>query len=472
MTTPDPRFRYLQPDQPDAGLTVDGPFSVREHDGRSGLLAGSVRSRLSFPEHTVAGDQGALTWWLLPLEGIAPAHQMRQFPEFEPDYFMYGLMGDHPDLRDRSQMKFHLRYTTDWWRNLTASFHRDPQIGYNAIIAPDHFKWQANVWHQLALTWNKPENRYRLYVNSVLVATENKYHPMPYETAGDTLYAGNPSFALGELAFFDQELDAETVAGRFAAQATGPETDLAAHLHAEYVGDALPAWQPDLEGLGEPTEDLSLTDPAQMDRFVVQGQDDGHRITDEGLVVDTSGGDSRKDGLHFNKVENYLWLDRCFEGDLAVDFEFKVNKRNGLALILIHGSGMQREDFMADYPMREDGSMKMVCWENVRSYHWEFYRETDNTRNDTETHLLVKNPWMVGLAHQCGPEPLALDTWHRLTLVQAGARIRGAINGCLLFDVTDDPYRNHGPVYHFGRFALRCKFKTAMVFRNLRIWER
>jgi hypothetical protein len=219
--------------------------------------------------------------------------------------------------------------------------------------------------------------------------------------------------------------------------------------------------------------DLSLTDPSHADAFYVQGQPDAHRITPEGMHVHTAPEPPGFKGAWTeNKVESYYWTHRTFEGDVALEVDFKLYQRNGLALVMIHANGMQREDFMADHPLRTNGAMSMVCWENVRNYHWEFYREIDNTRNDVASHLFVKNPWMYGLAYRCMPELMTLNAWHRLQLIQEGARLRGIIDGRLIFDVQDNDHINNGPVFTFGRVALRAKYKTNMTFRNLRVSTR
>jgi hypothetical protein len=71
---------------------------------------------------------------------------------------------------------------------------------------------------------------------------------------------------------------------------------------------------------------------------------------------------------------------------------------------------MHREDFMADYPRRRTGSMRMVFGENVRNYHWEYYRHMNDTRHDMASSGLIKQPWQWPLAYQCLDRTLALDT--------------------------------------------------------------
>jgi hypothetical protein len=466
-----PIIAYLTMPVLERGALVEGGFEPVQRHGRLGLRATSVHSRLVIDRHTVSGDRGTLALWVLPLEDLSSVAPMPHLLELEPDWRCYTLLSDNRDLRARQKARFHLRYTSDWWRNLTAQFHSEQAAGYNAIIAPDHFHFQRDRWYMIAVTWDKPAARYRLYANGVLVAAENIFTHMPAETAGPTLFAGNPCFALSGLEFWDRALDAASILDMYR---TDPAADqaLVAELQAEHAGRGLGPldWHPEADW--SPQLTCSFTRPEDLNGFWVQGQQDSVAITPEGLRVDTAPGDSRQHGLRHNKVEMYLWSERTFAGDLALEVDFKLLAPNGLALLMVNASGMQREDFMADYPRRSDGSMKMVCWENVRSYHWEFYRETDNTRNDVATHLLVKNPWMYGLAYRAMDRRLEQETWHRLEWVQKGPRLRGAVDGVKLFDVCDQANINAGPLYDFGRIALRCKFKTKMLFRNLRVWTR
>jgi hypothetical protein len=444
-----------------------------EIGGRAGWRATSVHSRLTIPAHTVAGERGTLTLWVLSMEHLAPVPPMPHLLELEPDWRIHTLLSDHPDLRAREKARFHLRYTTDWWRNLSAQFHSQQATGYNAIIAPDHFQFRPRRWYQLAVTWDKPAGQYRLYANGVLVAAENIFLHMPHETAGPELFAGNPLFALGELCFYQQVLEAAEI-GRAYEESGRVDQQLVEELQQQHAGknpDRF-AWEPIADPTWKQELDCPFTRPDDLKGWWIQGQADSTSITPEGLLVNTAPGDSRQHGLKQNKVEMYLWSEQLFRGDLALQVDFQLLAPNGLALIMVHSSGMQREDFMSDYPRRADGSMKMVCWENVRSYHWEFYRETDNTRNDVATHLLVKNPWMYGLAYQAMPQRLEPGAWHRLQYVQEAGRIRGSIDGVRIFDVEDAPHNYTGPVYDFGRIALRCKFKTKMLYRDLKVWTR
>ncbi len=116
--------------------------------------------------------------------------------------------------------------------------------------------------------------------------------------------------------------------------------------------------------------------------------------------------------------------------------------------------------------------MQTVCWEDIRNYHWEFYREMLDTRNDVVSHAVIKNPWFCPVAFQVENRRWELDRWYRVTFLQENNRLRGAIDDVTVFDVSDSGLTNNGPVMRRGRVALRVMMRSDMTFRNLEISNR
>jgi hypothetical protein len=133
---------------------------------------------------------------------------------------------------------------------------------------------------------------------------------------------------------------------------------------------------------------------------------------------------------------------------------------------------MNREDFMADYPLRKSGRMTMIYGEDVRSYHWEYYREMGDMTNNLDNSAFMKQPFNYPLAFGSRNAPLTMDTWHKIQFLQIENKIIGAIDGIIMFEVTDQGSINNGPVLDFGRIAIRCMLRTKMVFRNLKVYNR
>jgi hypothetical protein len=115
--------------------------------------------------------------------------------------------------------------------------------------------------------------------------------------------------------------------------------------------------------------------------------------------------------------------------------------------------------------------MATIIGDRIRNYHWEYFRRVEAMRTDFESQVLMKNPWQHPLAYATRPR-LELGKWHNLVFIKMGPRIVGEIDGQTVFDVTDTPSQGHGPVFDFGRIALRQMYQTTMRYRNLHIWTR
>jgi hypothetical protein len=219
---------------------------------------------------------------------------------------------------------------------------------------------------------------------------------------------------------------------------------------------------------------LPLNQPEDLEQFYQQGSATSARITPEGLRVTTPPLEELyryRLNDEYAEIEDttrmYLWTNRVFEGDLYVRFEFKVLQRGGLCLLMTNAAGMQGEDFLREYPLRTNGLMRTVCWEDVRNYHWEFFRDILEARNDLPTHVMAKNPWYRPIAFRTEDRPWNLEVWHTLEYLQVGGRITGAIDGRAVVETEDRPFENSGPILRNGRICLRCMMRTDMLFRNL-----
>ena len=139
---------------------------------------------------------------------------------------------------------------------------------------------------------------------------------------------------------------------------------------------------------------------------------------------------------------------------------------------MVQASGMNREDFMGDYPLRTGGRMTTVYGEDVRNYYWEYYREMADMRNDHANSALMKNPFLYPLSFSALDTPVEKNVWQKLQFLQIGNKLTGAINGIKMVEFTDNGFDNNGPVYNFGRIAIRCMLHSKLVFRNLRVYNR
>jgi hypothetical protein len=488
MPTSAPRF-LVQPPRAAAHLRHGSPARVIEFDGRSGLNFTGIRGRLAVPEHTLNSPQGSLTLWLAPLDDVDVAPPHSHHAKSNPSFDRFALLSDREAMPEVEAAHFALYYHTWWHPSLIVKWAHGSYFDcyYNLrqrpMAAPGHFAFNRRHWYQMTVTWDRVGGDYRIYANGVLIGTHDTTATKLWDdVCGPTLYLGNPAFAFSALAFYDRALDANEVRAAHQAEATTPYPELAASLHATYEGAGLRAFTPP-NPTGWTTQlELSLTDRADYERFFVQGCGTAVRFTPEGFRFRTPDfeesatlggvGSVNKFDTARDMSRMYLWTRQVFEGDLHVSLDFKLNAHGGLALLMTQASGMQREDFLEDYALRINGSMATVFGEDVRNYHWEFYREMCDTRNDLVSHGLMKNPWYRPLGFQMENRRWDLNRWYRLDWVQEGAHLRAAIDGVTVIDVTDSPHDNNGSIFTGGRIALRCMMRTDLVARNLHVRNR
>ena len=214
---------------------------------------------------------------------------------------------------------------------------------------------------------------------------------------------------------------------------------------------------------------LSFTKPTDIDSVHVQGNPLHVNITKDGLLVETI---NRQYTGALLDSQVYVWSKKPFEGDLYVEYEFKILRPGGLSLLMVQATGMNREDFMADYPPKTTGRMTTVYGEDVRNYHWEYYREMSDMRNDVQNSVLAKNPFGFALSFSALSKPYDYNRWNKLQFLQIGNKLIGAINGVVMVEFTDNGFINNGPVYNAGRIAIRCMIHSKMLFRNLKVYNR
>ncbi|MDR1283352.1 MAG: DUF1961 family protein, partial [Opitutaceae bacterium] len=482
---PAPAFAY-DPAAREAGgvIVFDGaaPSRVVTREGRSGLTFGSIRGRAMLPRHTADKPRGTATLWVLPLQELFPATQLPAHRRSNPFFNRFVFLSDREAVQEVEAANFTLLYETRWYPGFLAKFGQGTinqskfPADHTASALAGFLSMPALVWQHLAVTWDHEAGVYQLFSDGVLVGHSDVTvsHP-PHDAPAPALYFGNLAIVTGEIAFYDQvlapaQLRALFDSGLEKTPASAPASRAArTAMEKMYEGRDLPAldWRP---GGGENAAPagwarqlaLPLRDYADYAHFFHQGGGPTVRFGPDGLRVTTPGLDEyvRREaktatGDVLDMTRMYLWTRRVFEGDLYVSVHFQLHAHGGLALLMTQAAGMQGEDFLADYPLRSTGSMSVVHMEDVRNYHWEFYREMTDTRNDLVSHAVIKNPWLRPVAFQIENRQWETGRWYRLEYLQQGARLRGAIDGVTVFDATDTGFENNGPVLRHGHVALR-----------------
>lgn len=469
-----------------AEAACDGPFRELTLAGRTGVNAVSLHSRMAFELPEINGPRGTLSIWTLGLEELSTQAPSPHIAKFQPDYQVVPVLTDSPEIRDVASSTFAMLFQTTWYPHFYVKqtkgglYPNAYQPSPSCVVGLGHLPFRRERWYHFAYTWDREANDYRVYVNGVLAGTSTRNEadlPLRWETAGETLYAGHPKLVLSDLWVDAEVLEAEALRQRMKAEGPAPDPEIMAELELTYAGRGAPQLDWKMPEDWRTVVDLPLTGRDALKDFYIQGHDpDLVAQTEEGIRVRTpftrtpkpEGWDEREEEP-FDADQLYLWVERFFEGDTYFSFEFKSRSDRGLCLLAAQASGMHREDFMADHPRRRSGTMRTVYGENVRNYHWEYYRHMSDTRNDVASIGLIKQPWQWPLAYRCLDHTLSLETWHRLEYIHVGDRLIGALDGWVVFDVTDNPNANCGPVYRCGRFGLRCMWRSDITYRNLRV---
>jgi len=488
----EPKYKYSMTDDAEG-------VRILSYMGRCGFNALSIHKKLEIKEHTVNCNAGAFTMWILPLEDLATVSHQEHFMDVDPLYQNYAIISDSENGKDYSSLTFSVNWMSNWYPQLFAkcfegyiysdSPTNKPYLsskpiksafaidvkGHKAFSAAGRFFFKAAHWYQICVTWDKDNNIFNIYINGVLVSSANSGVLMQWEKAGDTLYVGNPSLALSDACFYDCCVSEQMAGELYAKEVCEADDELHSELLKQYKSVGIKEIQFAPGNEWECKLDVPFTREEDLKEFYFQGNTECPHITDEGLLINTTNREIPlydEDGERMDKNNMYMWSEKSFEGDLYVEFEFMPKVHNGFGIAIFQASGLQREDFMNDYKRRRTGTMKMLLWENVRSYSWGFFREMDDVRDDVETHIFMKNPWIRPLGFQCGSERMKLDTWYKAQFLQEGNRLRAMLNGKLILDVTDDSFTNSGPVLGCGHFAFRCMKRTQMMFRNLKIYNK
>ena len=460
-----------------ANMKLNGPARIISLDGRKGMNTTSIRSTLELKAHTLKKQKGTVTLWFLSLEDLSVYDTKPGMSKSNLDFYTYPFLSDNPRQQDYNAANFKLAFTPRWHPGITAlfgkgSFYEEAFfLPHKALISVSHAGFKRNIWYQMALTWDYTQDKYNLYLNGILIGNQNHFNATKFyrDSINSSLYTGNPTLAFSTIQFYDAVLTASQIHTGFRKDATSFSQERENELISTYNGKGLGnfLWKPDNNWQKKLFIDFSK--PSDLDSFYVQGNPVAVTINNEGLLIETV------DKLYTGSLldsQVYVWSNKPFEGDLYVEYEFKVLRPGGLSLLMVQASGMNREDFMADYPLRKGGRMTTVYGEDVRNYHWEYYREMADMRNDVSNSALMKNPFLYPLSFNALATPVEKNVWHKLQFLQTGNQLTGAIDGIKMVEFIDNGFNNNGPVYNFGRIAIRCMLHSKLVYRNLRVYNR
>ncbi len=473
-----PRYSYLGDFllNDTAKLKLTGPARTITIKGRSGINMTSIRSVLELKAHNLKREKGTVTIWVMPLEELSTFDTKPNMSKSNPHFYTYPFLSDNSNPLDFSAAAFKLAWSPRWHPSLMVQFGKGTfyeeafNMPHKALISVSHFAFNKNKWYQLTLSWNYKKDEYALYVNGVQVGREdqNRVLPLYRDSINTSLFLGNPALCFSEINFYDEVFTPRETYDQFKKETTAFDKELDDELQYTYAGKGRKKFIWKMDNNWKKKLDISMTSPSHLDSFYVQGNPVEVKITGEGLLVETI---NKEYTGRLLDSQVYVWTNRPFEGNLYVEYDFKVLRPGGLSLLMVQASGMNREDFMADYPLRTSGRMTTVYGEDVRNYHWEYYREMADMRNDLENSALMKNPFLYPLSFGSLGTPVNKDVWHKLQFLQIGNKLTGAIDGVIMVEFEDDGFSNNGPVYDFGRIAIRCMLHSKLLFRNLKVYN-
>lgn len=450
------------------GLELEGPHRFRDVAGRRGLQLTSLKARATVRTTLPRSPQGTLSLWVSPLEDLTFTRGVESEPNVP---FDYPLVSDVFPARDLKRAKFGL-FARAGYPALLAKFAGGSMwermdYGMAPFAYAEKILLRRGYWYHLALTWDRPGETMVVYVNGMMVG--HNLRAGGFEEPGAELQLGNPMFVLSDLQLEPRAVDAAEIDRRYRSKRPAENTVTEADFRAMLV----PAFGAPLDlrrdASWRSAYECSFTRAGEGADWLLQGPGKKYlaemrrETTAEGLYL-------KSPDQIANETRLYLWSPRAFEGDHWLEFDFRPESPAGLALLVLCASGMQREDYFADHGVPATGSMKTIL-RDLRNYHWEFFRRVEAMRTDVETQYLAKNPFGRRLHASCIPR-LEQNRWYRIRFLVAGRRLHGSIDGRTVFDVTDNPENNNGPVYNFGRIGLRLMYATAMRFRDLSLWTR
>lgn len=462
------------------GTTASPDVEVTRLSGLWAARCTSVHGHIELPRHPFSRTRGHLTLWICPVEELSQHPIIWRTGASNKVGHTIPLVTDEASTPETEAARFSVFWQPSWSHPFFVKFARgrffpdmhDPEPrffieGWIATLRRHH-------WYRIDLAFDHERAYHALWLNGILAGRSNQQGraPASFEQCGPRLFLRSPQIAYGSVELYPRPMPEELITDRYKAEAPAANHAPDEELTHALTGSANPRrfLQPE-EGNWTTVLNLDLCHQDQASRFHLQGCPDCLHWDPEGLRVltpqETPFAQDLIDDEKPDLRQMYLWSEDVYEGDLYIAFDFMPLQHGGLVILIPRASGMQGEDFLTDYPPRVSGSMKLIHSSDVRLYHWEFFREMDDVRNDVPTHAIVKWPWERVLATGVSQLPFHFREWNRVEFLQRDEHFHGAVNGEVVIQGHDTPYAGSGPVLRHGRFAIRYMVRTDARLRNL-----
>lgn len=168
------------------------------------------------------------------------------------------------------------------------------------------------------------------------------------------------------------------------------------------------------------------------------------------------------------KWDHVLWCPRVFPADFIAEWDIRVLKDEGLAIVFFAATGPGgRSIFDPSLPKR-DGTFRYYNRGLIHCYHISYYADNPKHPDRGDSHLR-KDPGAVLLvtgAEGIAPGDRAL---HHVRLVKRQGRITMEVDGRRILSYSDNG-GEHGPVYGAGRIGFRQMRWSRIAYRNFKVW--
>jgi len=447
-------------------------------EGQPALHCRSAHASLELSTHHLGHSKGHLVLWFYPLEELSQHPQIWRCVESNGIGHTIPLLTDRAEDGKTDPAHFSMFWQPSWGHPFVIKFAQGrffPDMHWpdrKVMIEGWIETLKRGHWYRLDLAWDHDASYHALFLNGILAGRSNQHarREAGWDSIGSRLFLRSPQIAYGSLRTYAAPLEEGEIARQYEQESPESNHSLDQELRRHLTGEGNPRRDLKQESMGwSPAWELDLCRPSQEEHFYLQGCPDGLNWEPEGLRISTP----QEEPFHPREGDDlkqlYLWSRRMFHGDLYIGYDFMPLEHGGLSILIPRASGMQGENFLEDYPPRTDGSMKTIHSSDIRMYHWEFFREMDDVRNDVPTHAIVKWPWQHVLAGGVGSSPFHLGKWNRIEFLQTGEAFCGTVNGEVVIEGKDAPYSGKGPTLRHGVFAIRCMIRTSVRLRNLEV---
>ena len=200
-------------------------------------------------------------------------------------------------------------------------------------------------------------------------------------------------------------------------------------------------------------------DEAVLGEWVREG---GESASIEEGRLRLTAGPSAEEGQHI-----VFWLKEGLPANFLAEWKFRpYDKENGLTIVFFNARGVNGESIFDPGLAPRDGTFVQYTKGDLDSYHISYYaghRGSVNLRKNQGFYLTAIGREYV---HDAPPE-----TFHTITLLKEGGKIRLAVDGKVSLKCDDDG-ETYGPVHeHGGWFGLRQMFQAWYTeYDDLRVW--